>query len=269
MRMLLALVAAVLAGTVLGASVVGGLLVLADGTDEGEAPAQHGDQEPAAPLDGRLVVLDPGHQLGNGAHPGEVNAPVDVGSHSKACNTTGTSTDSGYPESTFAFEVARLVRARLRAAGARVVLTRRRDDAGAWGPCVDVRGRAGNRQGADLKLSLHADGAYGGGPGFHVIAPEPLAGLTDDIAEESWTAARAVRAALLAADLPAASYVGGGRGLVRRGDLGTLNLSDVPTVMVELGNMRDREDAARMTTAAGRRQYADALAAAVVQLLSR
>lgn len=270
MRMLLGVVAAVVAGAVLGASAVGGLLVLPDGGEGvgGDAAAQRGGDEPGRPLAGRLVILDPGHQLGNGAHPAEINAPVDVGSHSKACNTTGTSTDSGYPESTFVFEVARLVRGRLVDQGARVVMTRGHDDADAWGPCVDVRGRAGNREGADLKLSLHADGAYGGGPGFHVIAPEPLAGLTDDIAEESWRAARAVRTALLAAELPAASYAGGGSGLVRRGDLGTLNLADVPTVMVELGNMRDRQDAARMTTAAGRRQYADALAAAVVSHLS-
>jgi N-acetylmuramoyl-L-alanine amidase len=265
MRMVLALVAAVLAGAVLGSAVVGGLLALPDGPDGGDrdAPAAR-DDVPARPLDGRLVVLDPGHQLGNAAHPAEINAQVDVGSHSKACNTTGTSTDSGYAESTFVFEVARLVRARLRAEGARVVLTRSRDDARAWGPCVDVRGRAGNREHADLKLSLHADGAYGGGPGFHVIAPQPLDGLTDDIARDSWAAAMAVRSALRSADLPTASYVGGGRGLVRRDDLGTLNLSDVPTVMVELGNMRDPDDAARMTTASGRRQYAEALAAAVL-----
>lgn len=264
MRMLGVLVATVLAGVGLAGLGVVGLLAVPVTPEGPRAPASTSSEQPARPLAGRLVVLDPGHQLGNAAHPGQVNAPVDVGSHRKPCNTTGTSTDSGYPESTFALEVARQVRARLREAGARVVMTRSRDDADAWGPCVDVRGRAGNRQGADLKVSIHADGAYGGGPGFHVIAPKPLEGLTDDIAAESWAVARAVRARLLAADLPAASYVGGGRGLVRRGDLGTLNLSDVPTVMVELGNMRDPEDAGRMTTAAGRRLYADALAAAVV-----
>ncbi len=39
-----------------------------------------------------------------------------------------------------------------------------------WGPCVDERGRAGNRRPADLKVSLHGDGSYAAGAhGFHVI----------------------------------------------------------------------------------------------------
>lgn len=38
-----------------------------------------------------------------------------------------------------------------------------------------------------------------------------------------------------------ASYVAGGDVLDVRSDLGTLNLPDVPTVMVELGNMRMRQ----------------------------
>ena len=52
-----------------------------------------------------------------------------------------------------------------------------------------------------------------------------------------------------------------------RGDLGTLNLSDVPAVMVELGNMRNRVDAARMTRPRGREHDARALALAVRRYL--
>ena len=43
----------------------------------------------------------------------------------------------------------------------------------------------------------------------------------------------------------------GGHGIDRRGDLATLNLSDVPTVMVELGNLR----AAHRTAAIRGEQY--------------
>ncbi|GAB6985404.1 hypothetical protein [Nocardioides pyridinolyticus] len=59
----------------------------------------------------------------------------------------------------------------------------------------------------------------------------------------------------------------GGDGLGFRSDLGTLNLSDVPTVMVELGNMRNARDAHRMTTPQGRQRYADALLGAVRRFL--
>ena len=72
---------------------------------------------------------------------------------------------------------------------------------------------------------------------------------------------------LRAAGLPVAGYIAGGDGLDVRRDLATLNLSDIPTVMVELGNMRDRRDARRMTSPAGRALYARALASAAFRFL--
>ena len=50
------------------------------------------------------------------------------------------------------------------------------------------------------------------------------------------------------AGVPVANYTAGGDGLDFRSDLGTLNLSDIPAAMVELGNMRNPRDARRMTT---------------------
>ena len=50
--------------------------------------------------------------------------------------------------------------------------------------------------------------------------------------------------------------------------LGTLNLSDVPVVMLEAGNMRDSGDAAVMTSAKGQARYARALAVSVRAFLS-
>lgn len=228
--------------------------------------------DPAQPLAGRVVVLDPGHQLGNAAFPAEVNSPVDAGGFTKPCNTTGTATDGGYPEATLTWEVARAARQALERLGARVLLTRSTNDASAWGPCIDDRGRAGNpgRSGptADLKVSIHADGTYAGGAhGFHVIAPESRAPLTTDIAAPSLRLAEVVRDALVAEGLAPSTYAGSD-GIDVRGDLGTLNLADIPTVMVELGNMRDAGDAALMTSAAGRRAYASALASAIERFLA-
>ena len=57
--------------------------------------------------------------------------------------------------------------------------------------------------------------------------------------------------ALVSKGFSVANYIAGGDGLDERADLGTLNLSDVPVVMVELGNMRDSGDAAVMTSAKG------------------
>ena len=225
------------------------------------------DRPARRPLAGRVVVLDPGHQLGNRNFPAEVRAPVDAGGFEKPCNTTGTQTDAGYPEATFTWHVAQDVRRLLRRQGARVVLTRTSNSASAWGPCVDRRGRFGNPGGpgptADLKLSIHADGTYTpGAHGFHVIsAPGPLADV--DVA-----LARAVRDAMVAGGFATSSYVGV-RGLVVRRDLGTLNWARIPTVMIECGNMRDPGDAAVLSSDRGQHRIARALAAAIAHDLER
>lgn len=230
-------------------------------------PTTPSPDRPAPPLAGKVVVLDPGHQLGNRSFPAEVGAPVDAGGFEKPCNTTGTETDAGYPEATFAWNVAQDVRRLLRRQGARVVLTRTSNSASAWGPCVDRRGRFGNPGGpgptADLKLSIHADGTYApGAHGFHVIsAPGPLA-RTDA------ALARSVRDAMVAGGFATSSYVGV-RGLVVRSDLGTLNWARIPTVMIECGNMRDPADATVLTSMRGQHRIARALAVAVAGYLER
>lgn len=221
------------------------------------------------PLAGRVVVIDPGHQLGNSRHRAEISQPVDAGNgQRKPCNATGTATNGGFPEATLTWRVARALTRRLRALGAEVVLTRTTNSRDAWGPCVDVRGRLGNAgyrgwdRPADLKLSIHGDGSLGGGRGFHVIvAAKP------DGRAASTSFGRTVRGALHDRGFHNATYTAGGRGFTYRSDLATLNLSQVPTALVELGNMRSAADARVMTSAKGQRRYAAALAAAVVRYL--
>lgn len=228
---------------------------------EGSLPAS---ATVAAPLDGRVVVIDAGHQLGNHNYSRRINRLVPAGGFKKACNTTGTATNGGYAEATFVWRVARLLRARLEAQGARVLFTRHSNRQDRWGPCVDERGRKGNRVDADLKLSLHADGSTtAGARGFHVITPTDRQRWTHDILRPSRRLARETRAALRGVGLRVANYTAGGDGIDFRSDLGTLNLADVPAVLVELGNMRDPRDAQRMTSARGRATYARGLAHAV------
>lgn len=232
----------------------------------GSAPAG------AKPLAGRVVVLDPGHQLGNRHHADEIAEQVDAGGFLKECNTTGAATDAGYAEATFTWEVAVAARRLLEQRGARVVLTRDADSDDAWGPCVDRRGRIGNpgERGptADVRVSIHADGVLDeSATGFHVIRPALRAGWTDDIEKPSRRLARALRDALVGEGIAPSSYQGK-RGIDVRDDLGTLNLSDVPAVMAELGNMHAAGDAALMQSEAGRLRYARAIAAAVTTFLA-
>src|SRR5687768_4560869 len=63
-----------------------------------------------APLAGKTVVIDPGHQLGNHNYPREINRSVPAGGFRKPCNTTGTATNAGFPEATFVWQVSRVLR---------------------------------------------------------------------------------------------------------------------------------------------------------------
>jgi N-acetylmuramoyl-L-alanine amidase len=221
------------------------------------------------PLAGVRIALDPGHQLGNHNFPEQIRQLVPAGGFSKPCNTTGTRTNGGYPEATLNFRIARRVQDRLEALGARVFLTRTRNSEALWGPCVNVRGEFGASVHADLTVSLHADGAPSGLHGFHVIAPKSRSPWTTDIARPSRRLARALRSGFDALRIPRSNYIGDGTALSIRADLGTLNLSDVPVAMLEVGNMRNASDAHRMTTRKGRIRYARAVVRGIRLYLSR
>ena len=255
-----------LAAAVVAASVA--LATPAFATHDFRVRAPSDELGSSLPLSGRTVVIDPGHQLGNHNHLSQINRMVPAGGFKKPCNTTGTATNGGYPEATFTWQVSRLLQRRLEALGATVLLTRHSNSQRQWGPCVDVRGRAGNALPADLKISIHGDGSYAAGAhGFHVIAPTDRKPWTHDIFKPSRRLALDTRAGLRRAGLSVATYIAGGDGLDFRSDLGTLNLSDIPTVMVELGNMRNATDAKRMTSPSGRATYARGLAHGVLAFL--
>lgn len=212
------------------------------------------------PLSGIVIAVDPGHNGGSAAHMSVINRLVWIGNRWKACNTVGTTTVSGYPEHRFDFAVALRVKARLEALGATVNLTRTSDTG--VGPCIDVRGKFGATVHAQLTVSIHGDGSSSSHRGFFVMKPGFVRGYTDDILARSGTLAIAVRKGLLSVGLPMANYYAT-NGIVSRIDLGTLNMSNVPAVMVELGNMKNSGDATRMKSTTGRDRYAAGLVAGI------
>ena len=243
------------------------------GKDEGNgkgAKDPDGPSKSAKPLAGKTVVLDPGHNPHNGEHPDEISRRVDIGTAKKECDTTGTATNSGYPEAKFTLDLARRTRTALEARGARVKLTHEGDVS--YGPCVDARARKGNEAKADAVVSLHADGAPSGSRGFHVILPASVrkgAADTHRIVKPSRALGSDLRDAFRAAtDERPANYLGDGEGLDTRGDLGGLNLSKVPKVFLECGNMRDARDASRLTSAKWRTKAADGVARGIESFLT-
>jgi len=219
---------------------------------------------PARPLAGRVVGIDPGHNGGNFADPGFINRPVWNGRESEACDTTGTETDGGYTEALFNFRVATYLKADLRALGARVVMTR--DSNHGVGPCITDRARIIDRARADVAIDIHADGGPPGGRGFAIL--EPVAdGPNDHVIGSSKRFARVLRGRYRAiTGMPVSDYDGSG-GLALRDDLAGLNLTTVPKVLIECGNMRNSTDARRLVSARFQRRAAESFAAAIVAFL--
>lgn len=210
-----------------------------------------------------VIALDPGHQLGN-SNPkfsSQMKQKRFNGTLVKSCNTTGTATNKGLPEATFTWQVSQQLKKLLEAQGARVELTRTINSRDSWGPCVWDRGGFSEKVGADLFVSIHADGAPAKGRGFHVIAPTRLKGWTDDIAAGSRTLARSLIDGMRRAGARPTTYLSSP--LSVRTDQSTLNFNAVPAVIVELGNMRNARDAAQMSSASGVRMYAEQLAAGI------
>ncbi|WP_256107255.1 N-acetylmuramoyl-L-alanine amidase [Streptomyces sp. ODS05-4] len=274
-------------GTLLTAAAAGALVWAARGPDAG-GPAdgrRAGGEPPRAaaspsstassaaerPLAGRTVLVDPGHNPGNFRHTAEINRQVDAGTHRKECDTTGTATAKGYTEAAFTLDVAHRLRDLLTAQGAKVVLTHDADRP--FGPCVDERARIGNEARADAAVSVHADGSGTGHRGYHVILPAKVAeggADTGPIVGPSRALGERIAAGFRAATGTApADYVGGGTGLDVRDDLGGLNLSTVPKVFVECGNMRDPEDAALLADPAWRQKAASGMADGIRTYLTR
>ncbi|MCJ1677565.1 N-acetylmuramoyl-L-alanine amidase [Streptomyces sp. APSN-46.1] len=221
------------------------------------------------PLTGRTVVIDPGHNTGNFKHTSEINRQVDIGTNRKECDTTGTTTNSGYMEAEFTLDVSRRTRTLLEAKGAKVVFTHDADRP--WGPCIDERARIGNEANADAVVSVHADGVSAGNRGFHLILPATVKGGAADTAKivgPSRTLGERIAGnfARSTGSSPA-NYLGGGTGLVVRDDLGGLNLSTRPKVFIECGNMRDAKDAALLTSPEWRQKAAEGIANGIVGFL--
>lgn len=222
--------------------------------------------EPTEPLKGRTIVVDPGH---NGIWTRALLRKVPAGNgRTKACNSSGTASNSGYSEHAFTWDVGTRLAAALRKLGAKVVLTRPNDRGS--GPCVNERAAITNRAEADLLISIHADGSLGvGDRGFHVIVSTTMAGGAA-VEARSLAFAKTVRHLLeTRTAMPRSTYIGRGTALSPRTDIAGLNLSRRVGVMVEMGNMRSAADLRLLGSAAFRQRAAEALAAAAVQTVGR
>ncbi|HZZ55093.1 MAG TPA: N-acetylmuramoyl-L-alanine amidase [Trebonia sp.] len=236
----------------------------------GDPPVAAGTRAPAAaaaappPLAGEIVGIDPGHNGRNYTDPSFLDRQVWNGREQEDCDTTGTATDGGYTEALFNFQVAGYLRADLIKDGARVVMTRTANDG--IGPCVNQRAAIINASHANVAVDIHADGAPSWGRGFTVL--EPVAdGPNDRVIASSARLAADVRAAMLEYTAMPVSNYDGKDGTKLRDDLAGLNLTTVPKILIEAGNMKNPADAAMLTSAAFQQRVAAVLLRAIVMFL--
>lgn len=236
-------------------------------TPSTHSPSPHpSSRAPARPLAGKVIGIDPGHNGGNGAAPGYINRLIWNGRENETCDTTGTETAAGYTEAQFNFNVALYLRADLVSAGAKVVMTRTSNNG--VGPCVNTRAEMLNNARSAVAIDIHADGGPPSGRGFTVL--EPVAdGLNSQVIGASERFGGDVRQEVLRdTSMPVSNYYGT-NGVQFRDDLAGLNLTTVPKILIECGNMRNAVDAGLLTSATFQKRLAGAFAAAITLFLTR
>jgi N-acetylmuramoyl-L-alanine amidase len=217
----------------------------------------------AAPsnIAGMIVFLDPGH---NGANDASITKQVPTGrGGTKDCQTSGTTTDDGYPEHTFNWETVLRIRQKLNALGVRTAMSRGNDTGLA--PCVDERATMASAIRPNAIVSIHGDGGPETGRGFHVNYSSPP--LNPAQAGPAVQFAQIMRDQLVGSGIPAANYIGS-NGLYPRSDLTGLNLAQYPSILVELGNMKNPADSTLMKSPDGRQKYADAVVRGIAGFLA-
>jgi N-acetylmuramoyl-L-alanine amidase len=238
---------------VLAAAVIAGSVAVVGLTgSQRAAAATHA--APRKSLAGKVILIDPGHNVNNWMHPAEINRPVFYGipGATKPCDTTGTATDSGYTEARYTLAVGLHAVRILRDMGATVVMTP--VNTRPWGPCITGRAALGNSLHADAAVSIHADGAPANVHGFYVIAPStPLPGVglgPRRIARDVKLGKAMLHAYHLVTGMKISNLYTSG--FLRSDAYGGTNLSHVPKIFIETGNMRSPGNAAKLESPAFR-----------------
>jgi len=215
-------------------------------------------------LAGVTVGIDPGHNGSNYKYPQVMARQIWNGREWEDCDTTGTATDAGYTEATFTFNVAVDLRRDLRREGATVAMTRSNNHG--VGPCVNKRAEIINRAHAAVGIDIHADGGPPGGRGFAILEPVRDRENRHVIGLSAAFGDMLLHSVLARTPMPTSTY-DGHAGINHRADLAGLNLTQVPKVLIECGNMRNAHDARLLTSGRFQRGLAGAFAAAITHFV--
>ena len=219
-------------------------------------------------LDGKTVVVDPGHNEQWITSINNVRKPMfgTVGARCLAVGATGM--DGKTMEHTVMWQLSEKLVPLLRAQGATVLLTRP-DDAG-LGPCNDERAEIANRAGADLLVSLHGDGAENQKlRGFYAIIAGHSPGGEALIARSRAAAEKIIVALTEHSQIPKSNYSENKEMPVQQEDFAVVNnLTSTPGVLLEVANVRQADDWAILTSEQGQADLAAGIAEGVADALA-
>jgi len=132
---------------------------------------------------------------------------------------------------------------------------------------VTTRAAIINRAHANVAIDIHADGGPADGRGFAILEPvadgpnDRVIGASKKFGHDLLERYRAVT------KMPVSTYDGVG-GITFRDDLAGLNLTTVPKVLIECGNMRNATDAALLIRSSFQKLAAKAFTEAITQYLT-
>ncbi len=221
---------------------------------ETEPPKPEPEQEPVLPLDGRIICVDPGHCITPLVSKGYKQPVSPLSDEQKSMYGRGTQ-GAHLSEVELNLIVGLKLRDALEALGAEVVMTR---EVSELTISLIERCEIADKAGADVKVSIHADGNNDHSlHGVSVLVPAAELLGTPEIREES------VRLGELMVDAVAEETGAHNRGTKARKDLTGFNFSTVPTVLIEMGFMTNPEEETLLAT----EEYQDKIVTGMVNSL--
>lgn len=212
-----------------------------------------GDLYSADGVEGRIVCIDPGHQL----HGDNTHEPIGPGATTtKPCVSPGTRGPISGSEHGVNLDVGLRLHELLISEGVTVVMTRVTADVHL---CNSERAAIANSAKADLFVRLHCNA--GRSNSCFTLYPALTEGWTDDIYEESLKAAQIVQKAY-------SSYVGiPDAGVRPRSDISGFNWADVPTILPEMLHMQNTDHDTKAASLEFRQKMAEGMADGIIKYL--
>ena len=204
-----------------------------------------------------VVVIDAGHQ---GKADNRLE-PIGPGSKKRKPRvTSGTSGVATHkPESLINLRVALKLRDELEKRGVKVIMIRTSQNVNI---ANSRRAKIANAAHADLFIRLHCDGTNN---------PKIKGLLTLVPANNKWTSKIVKKSARAGRDVQGATLKtthADDRGIVGRGDMSGFNWAKVPSIIVEMGVMTNREEDRRLATTQYEARLANGMAIGVMRFLA-